>query len=144
MHFSHLLFASLVSSIHAAPLPSSSSDLLLGLNLTVNELGATVFSLLYGDPLQAFYQLAQGIIKDVGTNVLVHRNTTATASTLNVIRPNVDTIYATSMFDLSATDLVLTMPVMENDRFYLFAFYDPSVFFIYSLSAITAEALKRE
>lgn len=38
-----------------------------------------------------------------------------------------DTICAEAIFDLSATDLVLTLPAMEDDRFYLAAFYDPSV-----------------
>lgn len=80
-----------------------------------------------------------------GTNILGSRNTTATASTRNVVRPNVDTIYAAGTFDLSATDLVLTVAPMDEDRFYLFAFYDPSVQFIavYSLSTITAGALAK-
>jgi hypothetical protein len=77
---------------------------------------------------------------DEGTNVLGSHNTTATASTRNVVRPNVDTVYAAATFDLSATDLVLTVPPMEEDRFYLFAFYDPSAIAVYSVSTITAGA----
>jgi Protein of unknown function (DUF1254) len=137
MHLYHLLFACLFTLIQCAPLPSPSSNLLLSLNLTVDELGATVFSLLYGSPLLAFYQLA-GTLTDEGTNVLGSHNTTATASTHNVVRPNVDTVYAAGTFDLSATDLVLTVPLMEEDRFYLFAFYDPSVIAVHSVSTIIA------
>lgn len=120
------------------PLPSPSSNLLFSLNLSVDELGATVFSLLYGSPLLAFYQLTKGTLTSEGTNVLGSHNTTATASTRNVVRPNVDTVYAAGAFDLSATDLVLTVPPMEEDRFYLFAFYDPSVIAVHSVSTIIA------
>jgi hypothetical protein len=140
MHLYHLLFACLFTLIQCTPLPSPSSNVLLSLNLTVDELGATVFSLLYGSPLLAFYQLAAGTLTGEGTNVLGSHNTTATASTRNVVRPNVDTVYAASTFDLSATDLILTVPPMEKDRFYLFAFYDPSVIAVYSMSTITAGA----
>jgi hypothetical protein len=143
MFLYHILFACLFSSIRGAPLPSSSVDLLRGLNLTIDELGATVFSLLYGSPLVQFYQLAATTLQHEGTNVLGSHNTTATASTRNVVRPNVDTVYAAGTFDLSATDLVLTMPLMAEDRFYLFAFYDPSVFSIYSLTTIMAGASMR-
>ena len=140
MHLYHLFFAYLFTLIQCRPLPSPSSNLLLSLNLTVDELGATAFSLLYGSPLQNFHQLAEGTLMGEGTNVLGSHNTTATASTRNVIRPNVDTVYAAGTFDLLATDLVLTVPPMEEDRFYLFAFYDPSVVAVYSVSTITAGA----
>jgi hypothetical protein len=133
-----LLFACLCTLIQCVPLPSPSSNLLFSLNLSVDELGATVFSLLYGSPLLAFYQLTKGTLTGEGTNVLGSHNTTATASTRNVVRPNVDTVYAAGAFDLSATDLVLTVPPMEEDRFYLFAFYDPSVIAVHSVSTIIA------
>ena len=74
------------------------------------------------------------------SNILYNHNTTATASTRNVVRPNVDTIYAEAIFDLSATDVVLTLPAMEEDRFYLAAFYDPSVIPVCSVSTVTAGA----
>ena len=140
MYLYYLHFASLFTLIQCVPLPSPSSDLLRSLNLTVDELGATVFSLIYGSPLLAFYQLAEGILTSPGPNVLGSHNTTATAATHNVVRPNVDTVYAAGIFDLSATDIVLTVPPMEEDRFYLFAFYDPLVITIYSVFSITAGA----
>jgi hypothetical protein len=127
MHLIYLLFASIIPLAKCAPRISPSSKILHSLNLTDDELGATVFALLYGTPLLAFYQLANTTLPSIGTNVLGNKNSTATASTRSVVRPNVDTIYGTATYDLSATDLVLTVPPMEEGRFYLFAFYDPSV-----------------
>ncbi len=124
-----ILLAGLAAFVQAAPLPDSSNALLQSLNLPIDEVGATAFSLLYGTPLVGFRQLAStsGILELDGTNVLASHDTAANASVHVVVRPNVDTIYSTGVFDLSATDLVVTVPPMEEDRFYLFAFYDPSV-----------------
>jgi hypothetical protein len=140
MYLYFLHFASLFTLIQCVPLPSPSSDLLRSLDLTVDELGATVFSLIYGSPLLAFYQLAGAILTAPGPNIMGSHNTTATAATRNVVRPNVDTVYSAGIFDLSATDLVLTVPPMEEDRLYLFEFYDPLVITIYYVSTITAGA----
>ena len=127
MYLYHLLFASLLTLIKCTPLPSHSSNLLHSLDLPVDETGATAFSLLYGSPLINFLTIANSTLAYGGSNVLFSHNTTATASTRTVVRPNVDTVYAEAIFDLSATDLVLTLPAMEEDRFYLAAFFDPSV-----------------
>lgn len=127
MYLYHLLFASLISLIECTPLPSDSSNLLRSLDLPVDATGATAFSLLYGTPLINFLQIANQTLLYGGSNVLFSHNTTATAATHTVVRPNVDTVYAEAIFDLSATDLVLTLPAMEEDRFYLAAFFDPSV-----------------
>lgn len=125
MYLYHLLFASLISLIECTPLPSDSSNLLRSLDLPVDATGATAFSLLYGTPLINFLQIANQTLLYGGSNVLFSHNTTATAATHTVVRPNVDTVYAEAIFDLSATDLVLTLPAMEEDRFYLAAFFDP-------------------
>lgn len=37
--------------------------------------------------------------------------------------PNSDTLYSEALIDLSATDLVITVPEIE-DRFFVAAFYD--------------------
>ena len=123
----HLLFASLSALIQCAALPDASSDLLQSLNLPVDEVGATAFALFYGFLLVGFRQLASTseILELDGTNVLASHSTVANASLHVVVRPNVDTIYSTGVFDLSATDVVVTLPAMEEDRFYLFGFYDP-------------------
>ncbi|KAK5722969.1 hypothetical protein LTR17_014101 [Elasticomyces elasticus] len=127
MFLCHLILAGLCASVQCAPLHEHGNNLLRSLNLPIDEAGATAFSLIYGAPLQQFRQLAStsGILKGEGSNALGSHYTTATASVRNVVRPNVDTIYATGIFDLSATDLVVTLPPMEEDRFYLFGFYDP-------------------
>ncbi|MCJ1386467.1 hypothetical protein MMC17_009593 [Xylographa soralifera] len=140
MHLYHILFAYLLTLIECAPLPCHSGDLLRSLGLPVDETGATAFSLLYGTPLIQFLQIANGTLHFGESNTLYNHNTTATASTRTVVRPNVDTIYAEAIFDLSATDLVLTLPAMEEDRFYLAAFYDPSVIPVCSVFTLTIEA----
>ena len=136
-----LLFAYLLTIIECTPLPSPSSNLLGSLDLPVDETGATAFSILYGIPLTNFLQIAKSTLVYGESNVLYGYNTTATASTRTVVRPNVDTVYAEAIFDLSATDVVLTLPAMEEDRFYLAAFFDPSVIPICSVFTFTAGAL---
>ena len=137
----YLLLPYLFTLLKCAPLPTPSSELLSACGLTHDATGATAFALLYGSPLIQFLQLANGTLHYGGSNILFNHNTTATASTRNVVRPNVDTIYAEASFDLSATDLVLTLPAMEDDRFYLAAFYDPSVISIRQSFNISGKTL---
>jgi len=133
MHLCHIISLFLFTLIQCTPLRPPSTNLLRSLGLTPDETGATAFSLLYGTPLLGFLQIANTTLLYGETNTLYSRNTTATASTRNVVRPNVDTIYAEAIFDLSTTDLVLTLPPMEEDRFYLAAFYDRLVISVYPL-----------
>ena len=72
------------------------------------------------------------------SNILYSYSTTATASTRTIVRPNEDTLYAEAIFGLSTTDVVLTLPAMEEARFYLAAFFDPSVIPVCSVFASTA------
>lgn len=96
-------------------------------NLTHNELGATVISLLYGTPLVAYNKEFRGSkgLSQLGTNKLFSSGTLSDPSETSVVLPNVDTIYALAAIDLSSTDLVLTVPPIQPNRYYLFAFYDP-------------------
>lgn len=128
MRFKDILSGCLFTSIQCAPLPSPCNSLLSSLGLTNDETGATAFSLLYGSPLLAFVQTATAILNFGESNTLYNHNTTSTPATLTVVRPNVDTIYSEAIFDLTAADLVFKLPPMEEGRFYLAAFYDPSVF----------------
>jgi hypothetical protein len=91
MQLYHLFFTYLITSIQCAPLPSSSGSLLSSLSLTVDETGATAFALLYGSLLLAFLQIANGTLTFGESNILHNHNTTATATTRKVVRPNVDT-----------------------------------------------------
>ncbi|KAI9871211.1 MAG: hypothetical protein M1830_003194, partial [Pleopsidium flavum] len=49
---------------------------------------------------------------------------TATANGAAVIRPNVDTLYSRVAVDLSQTDVVITVPPIDDGPFYIFPFYD--------------------
>ena len=106
---------------------SDISQVFLDYDLPFNELGASVFSLIYGYPLASYRSEFEGStgLSALGTNKLFSAGKPADASTTNVVKPNVDTEYAQAVIDLSAHDLVLTLPPMQQDRYYLFAFYDP-------------------
>lgn len=96
-------------------------------NLPHNTLGATVFSLLYGVPFEEYskeFNGPQGLAV-LGTNNLYSSHQLSNPSETSVVRPNVDTIYSLAATDLSSSDLVLTVPPMQPDRYYVLAFYDP-------------------
>ena len=112
------------STIYESPIIS---NLFRDYGLPHDELGATVFALLYGLAYPSFmneFKGAQGL-QALGTNNIYNLGKPATPSTSPVIRPNVDTIYALSVVDLAEQDLILSVPEMEPDRYYVFAFYDP-------------------
>ena len=60
----------------------------------------------------------------MGTNVFVNQKYTARPEDTEVVRPNVDTLYSRLAIDLSQNDVVLTVPKVEGDRYYVFPFYD--------------------
>jgi hypothetical protein len=125
MHLIYLLLTSLFVLVKGAPLACPSSSLLYSLGLPEDATGATAFSLLYGSPLLQFNQSTTELLGAGKPNILHAQNGTATAAVRIVVRPNVDTIYSEGVFDLAATDLVFTLPPMEDDRFYMASFYDP-------------------
>ncbi|KAJ7473676.1 hypothetical protein B0H11DRAFT_2036841, partial [Mycena galericulata] len=88
---------------------------------------ATVGSLVYGIPLTQYVIFANSIANMSGgawtTNSILHERTLANSSYRTVVRPNVDTLYSESLIDLSAGELVATMPVVTG-RFVLWSFYD--------------------
>jgi hypothetical protein len=107
--------------------PSPTERFLEKYGLPGNQLGATVFSLLYGAPLSGFATEASssGLLENFGTNKLHTIGTLASpASSRFVVKTNVDTIYAPVIFDLSSVDLVINVPPFGPERFYLFAFFD--------------------
>lgn len=65
------------------------------------------------------------MITSVGTNAIYNEKYTATASEAAIVRPNVDTLYSKIAVDLSANDIAITIPKID-DRFYVFPFYDVS------------------
>jgi hypothetical protein len=54
----------------------------------------------------------------------LHEKTLANASYHTIVLPNVDTLYSESLIDLSTKDVVVTLPTMEAERFYVWPFYD--------------------
>jgi hypothetical protein len=91
-----------------------------------NVTAETAFALTYGYPLLAFEKFANALIPAAGgVNTLVHARQLATAASTAVVKPNVDTLYSQAIFDLSHSDVVLTIPDIPPDQFALFSFYDP-------------------
>ncbi|KAJ7772274.1 hypothetical protein B0H16DRAFT_1451349 [Mycena metata] len=92
------------------------------------EQNATIFSLIYGIPLTQYVIFGDSIAdKSDGewkTNAFNHETTLANASYHTIVLPNVDTVYSEALIDLSETNVVATMPPLEEGRFYVWPFYD--------------------
>ncbi|KAK5680835.1 hypothetical protein LTS10_006593 [Elasticomyces elasticus] len=86
---------------------------------------ATTFSLQYGYPLLAFEKLAPGLVNTVGVNQIRHGRSLNNADDTAVVKPNVDTLYSQTIFDLSHNDVVITIPEIPSSQFTLFSYYDP-------------------
>ncbi|KAF7369601.1 DUF1254-like protein [Mycena venus] len=121
MHFS-------VSFISALLLVSSSSLATSVANSRISAQNATVEALVYAFPLQPYVTFANSVANQSGgqwtTNALVHETTLANASFRTIILPNVDTLYSAALLDLSAGDVVVSMPAVEEGRFFVWPFYD--------------------
>ena len=59
-----------------------------------------------------------------GANALDSENATANANSAAVIRPNVDTLYTRMGIDLSSSNVAITIPEINDGRFYIYPFYD--------------------
>lgn len=79
----------------------------------------------YGTPIVTFSRYFGGLNYTTNTLVSLSNGKLSDPNTTTVDgRANVDTVYSTAIFDLAAEDVVLTVPRVEPDRFYLFAFFD--------------------
>ncbi|MCJ1432087.1 hypothetical protein MMC27_001443 [Xylographa pallens] len=87
-------------------------------------LNATAFAIIYGYPILPYLQFVEPLFSSVGTNAIYNEPGLANLQEAAVVRPNVDTIYSRVAVDLSHTDLELTIPPVEDGRFYIFPFYD--------------------
>ncbi|MFJ1796364.1 DUF1254 domain-containing protein [Kitasatospora griseola] len=58
------------------------------------------------------------------TNQLLHYDAPATPATTDVVRPNVDTLYTQCWIDLTAGPMVLEVPVMDADRYWIMEMLD--------------------
>lgn len=86
---------------------------------------ATVFSLIYGYPLLAWQSYYAPVLDEVGANTWQHARELRTADDTTVVKPNVDTLYSTFVYDLSQANVEITVPEVPDDTFALFSFYDP-------------------
>ncbi|KAK7028727.1 DUF1254-like protein [Favolaschia claudopus] len=116
MNFLSLLLAVLGSSASLAA-PTTSAQ------------NATVDALVYALPLAPYVSFANtgsvvNASNDFVTNTFAHATTLANASFRTVVLPNTDTLYSAALLDLSAGDVVVTMPDRELGRFYVLPFYD--------------------
>ncbi|KAK6984831.1 DUF1254-like protein [Favolaschia claudopus] len=96
---------------------------------TTSAQNATVESLVYAFPLAPYVSFANSssttnTSDGFVTNTFAHATTLANASFHTIIFPNTDTLYSTALLDLSAGDVVVTMPEREPGRFYVLPFYD--------------------
>ncbi|PHH92649.1 hypothetical protein CDD83_6253 [Cordyceps sp. RAO-2017] len=85
---------------------------------------ATAFAITYGYPVTQFALTFDSVLSSVGANSIINANDTASAGSESVIRPNVDTLYSKFVVDLSHADVILTIPDIGDDRYYVFPFYD--------------------
>ena len=91
----------------------------------INPQNATAFSLLYGYPLLAWQKFFATIVEDVGANTWRHARELSTAANHTVVKPNVDTLYSTFIYDLSQSNVEITIPDIPDYELKLFSFYDP-------------------
>ncbi|KAI7510338.1 hypothetical protein KC347_g4400 [Hortaea werneckii] len=92
---------------------------------SISAQDGTAFALKYGYPLLGFETLAQPLVQSIGVNNIFHKHEPPNADFRDVVRPNVDTIYSTSIYDLSHSDVVVNIPFVPADQYALFSFYDP-------------------
>ena len=86
---------------------------------------ATAFSLLYGYPLLAWQSAYVPVIDAVGANKWQHSRELSVPADRSVVKPNVDTLYSRLIYDLSQSNIEVTIPDVPAENFKLFSFYDP-------------------
>lgn len=81
----------------------------------------------YGLPLYSFAQLAIPFVvrETPAVNFLRPSLALANSSDGLIIEPNDDTLYSAAIFDLSQKDVIITVPEVDADRYWVFPFADP-------------------
>ena len=122
-------FAAFLTASSAFCVSIPENPLLQKYGFTNDALGATAFALLYGEPLLWYEQEFIGAtgLAVIGTNNLYVSNGghLSNSSTNEVIHPNVDTLYAISVLDLSSDDVELYFPPYQQDRVVVIDIWDP-------------------
>lgn len=58
------------------------------------------------------------------TNKYYHSRQLAGPTDQSIVRPNVDTLYSSAVIDLSHKDVVIKIPSIDKDRYWIYPFYD--------------------
>ena len=82
-------------------------------------------SMQYTYPLAIFANFAGSVLRNVSVNEIFHQRTLASPGNAGVIKPNVDTLYSRVVLDLSTHDVVLTVPEINDGRYWNYPVYDP-------------------
>lgn len=124
---SHLLHALLptlsLTSLATAQSTNSTIDFT---SCCSNAQDATSFALAYGVPLVAYANFTSTLLAGIGgPNRIIAAPGLSNPSEKNVVKPNVDTVYTIAFVDLSGSDLVFTVPEINDGRYWVYPFYDP-------------------
>jgi hypothetical protein len=71
-----------------------------------------------------YAQTFEPTLQAVGVNVIQHEEGLSTQDLEVLVRPNVDTLYSKAAVDLSHADVVLSLPDVTANRYYVVPFYD--------------------
>ncbi|GAM83845.1 hypothetical protein ANO11243_018350 [Dothideomycetidae sp. 11243] len=99
---------------------------------------ATAFAIIYGTPLAAYANATLPLLLSSQTNNISSAPALLDASFQSVVRPNVDTLYSLAAIDISHDDLVISIPAIDDGRYWSFAFLDPFGDDVADISIITA------
>lgn len=89
-------------------------------NITAQS--ATELALVYAYPLLAYQKAFTSLSPRIGINRIGHSRQLATATNRYVVKPNVDTLYSTAIYDVSNTDVVVELPVIPEEQYALLSF----------------------
>lgn len=79
----------------------------------------------YSYPLYIFGNFAGGVFaRGYSVNQIFHQRALASPDAAAVIKPNIDTVYSRVVLDLSKSDLVLTIPNVTDNRYYVYPVID--------------------
>jgi len=71
-----------------------------------------------------YVQTFEPTLRAVGANNIQNEARLADAKSEVLVRPNVDTLYSRAAIDLSHANVVLSVPEISANRFYVVPFYD--------------------
>ncbi|KAM4065989.1 hypothetical protein HRG_000148 [Hirsutella rhossiliensis] len=113
-----LALGALLGHVGASPTPPESEG------RSLRATNATAFALTYGYPLIQYASTVSSVLAFTGSNAIQHNRDLATPDDVSLVRPSVDTLYSRVVVDLSHNDVSITIPKVDDDRYYVVAFHD--------------------